>query len=354
MPAAPDTTPPTAPTALNGDRGERDPDQPRLDRLDRQRRRHRLPRRALRRARAARTSPRWRTPTGTPFSDTGSAPSTSLPLPRARRRCGRQPGLVLDDRHRDHAGGTRHDAADGADRADGDARSSTTQINLGWTASTDNVGVTGYRVERCQGAGCTNFAQVGDADRHRVQRHRPARRDHLPLPRARHRCGRQPRARYSTIATATTPAAPDTTPPTAPTGLTATRRQHAPRSTSPGPPRPTTSASPSYRVERCQGAGCTNFAQIGTPTGHGLQRHRPDRRRPAYRYRVRAADAAGNLSALLERSPARPRRAPTRRRRRRPTGLTATRSHPDHLSWTPRPKRPSTRRRRFRRPRSRR
>jgi hypothetical protein len=31
-----------------------------------------------------------------------------------------------------------------------------TQINLAWTAATDNVGVTGYRVERCQGAGCTS------------------------------------------------------------------------------------------------------------------------------------------------------------------------------------------------------
>jgi chitodextrinase len=38
---------------------------------------------------------------------------------------------------------------------------SSTQINLSWTASTDNVGVTGYRVERCQGASCTNFAQIG-------------------------------------------------------------------------------------------------------------------------------------------------------------------------------------------------
>ena len=37
---------------------------------------------------------------------------------------------------------------------------STTQINLSWTASTDNVGVTGYKVERCQGAGCSNFAQI--------------------------------------------------------------------------------------------------------------------------------------------------------------------------------------------------
>jgi alpha-tubulin suppressor-like RCC1 family protein/chitodextrinase len=40
---------------------------------------------------------------------------------------------------------------------------SISQINLSWTAATDNVGVTGYRIERCQGAGCSNFAQVGTA-----------------------------------------------------------------------------------------------------------------------------------------------------------------------------------------------
>ena len=40
---------------------------------------------------------------------------------------------------------------------------SSTQINLSWTASTDNVGVAGYRVERCQGAGCSTFTQVGTA-----------------------------------------------------------------------------------------------------------------------------------------------------------------------------------------------
>src|SRR6202041_831869 len=38
---------------------------------------------------------------------------------------------------------------------------SSAQINLGWAPSSDNVGVTGYRVERCQGAGCTSFAQIG-------------------------------------------------------------------------------------------------------------------------------------------------------------------------------------------------
>jgi PKD repeat protein len=35
------------------------------------------------------------------------------------------------------------------------------QIDLAWSASSDNVGVTGYRVERCQGSGCANFVQVG-------------------------------------------------------------------------------------------------------------------------------------------------------------------------------------------------
>src|SRR6185295_9082950 len=33
--------------------------------------------------------------------------------------------------------------------------------NLTWTASTDNVGVTNYFTERCQGIGCTSFSQLG-------------------------------------------------------------------------------------------------------------------------------------------------------------------------------------------------
>jgi len=40
---------------------------------------------------------------------------------------------------------------------------SSTQINLSWTASTDNVGVTGYSVERCQDPNCSNFAQIASA-----------------------------------------------------------------------------------------------------------------------------------------------------------------------------------------------
>ena len=37
---------------------------------------------------------------------------------------------------------------------------SQSQINLSWTGSVDNVGVTGYRLERCQGTACSNFAEV--------------------------------------------------------------------------------------------------------------------------------------------------------------------------------------------------
>src|SRR3989442_10164726 len=37
---------------------------------------------------------------------------------------------------------------------------STSQINLSWTASTSTIGIANYVVQRCQGAGCTNFAQI--------------------------------------------------------------------------------------------------------------------------------------------------------------------------------------------------
>ena len=39
--------------------------------------------------------------------------------------------------------------------------SSSSTINLSWTASTDNVGIANYQVERCQGTSCTTFTQIG-------------------------------------------------------------------------------------------------------------------------------------------------------------------------------------------------
>jgi hypothetical protein len=89
------------------------------------------------------------------------------------------------------------------------------------------------------------------------------------------------------------PPPPDTQPPTAPSNVTAT----------PGSNQIVLSWGAStdnigvtgYRVERCQGAGCGNFVQIATPTvttlnDTGLSTS------TSYSYRVRATDAAGNLS----------------------------------------------------------
>jgi hypothetical protein len=40
------------------------------------------------------------------------------------------------------------------------ATASGSQISLTWTGSTDNMGVTGYIVERCAGTGCGSFEQI--------------------------------------------------------------------------------------------------------------------------------------------------------------------------------------------------
>jgi len=40
------------------------------------------------------------------------------------------------------------------------AAGSTTQINLAWSASTSSLGIANYIVQRCQGVGCTSFAQI--------------------------------------------------------------------------------------------------------------------------------------------------------------------------------------------------
>jgi glucose/arabinose dehydrogenase/chitodextrinase len=92
---------------------------------------------------------------------------------------------------------------------------SQTQINLGWTASTDPSGVPLYRIERCQGAGCTDFVEVGTSPTNSFNntglqpsttyRYRVRAQDGAPTPNL---------SGYSNIASETTQGAPNT-PPTA-------------------------------------------------------------------------------------------------------------------------------------------
>ncbi|MGH7146639.1 MAG: fibronectin type III domain-containing protein, partial [Nitrospiraceae bacterium] len=165
-------------------------------------------------------------------------------------------------------------------------------INLSWTASTDTFGVTGYQVERCQGVGCSTFAPVttvpgtsfGDSGLTAVT-------SYSYRVRATDEAGNL--SGYSTEATAVT-LAPDTTPPTVPTGLTATAAGSSQINLSWTASTDTVGVT-GYLLERCQGAGCSSFTQIATPAGTtysdiGLLAG------TTYGYRVRATDADGNLS----------------------------------------------------------
>src|SRR5262245_28820782 len=43
------------------------------------------------------------------------------------------------------------------------AGSTSSQVSLFWGRSGDDVGVAAYHVERCNGAGCRNFGEIGTA-----------------------------------------------------------------------------------------------------------------------------------------------------------------------------------------------
>ena len=69
---------------------------------------------------------------------------------------------------------------------------SPTRVDLSWAPSTGVIGIAGYGVERCTGAGCTNFVQVEIALRDKLHRFRPQRHYHVRLSRARSQCGLNP------------------------------------------------------------------------------------------------------------------------------------------------------------------
>jgi len=98
---------------------------------------------------------------------------------------------------------------------------------------------------------------------------------------------------YSNTASATTPAPPDTEPPSAPGTLGATAISSSRIDLSWGPASDNVGVS-RYRIERCQGSGCSSFTEIATTpstsySDTGLSAS------TAYSYRVRAEDAVPNL-----------------------------------------------------------
>jgi hypothetical protein len=94
---------------------------------------------------------------------------------------------------------------------------------------------------------------------------------------------------YSNVATASTAASTIT----APTNLTATSASSSQINLTWGAATETGGTISQYRIERCQGSGCSTFAQVATSTSTSYN----DAALTAattYTYRVRASDASGN------------------------------------------------------------
>ena len=166
------------------------------------------------------------------------------------------------------------------------------EIDLSWGASSDNVGVTGYQLERCQGAGCSNFTQIATPTATSYKDTTvSASTSYSYRVRATDAAGNL--SPYSNTATTTTPT-PDTTPPSQPGTLTATAVSGGEIDLSWGASSDNVGVT-GYQLERCQGAGCSNFTQIATPTATSYK-DTTVTASTSYSYRVRATDAAGNLS----------------------------------------------------------
>jgi chitodextrinase len=205
-----------------------------------------------------------------------------------------------------------------------------TQINLSWTASIDNVGVTNYLVERCVTTSCT-FAQIAtSASTTFNNTGLTAGTGYSYRVRATDAAGNL--SAYSNTAGATTTAV-DTQAPTAPSNLTATTAGSTQINLSWTASIDNVGVT-NYLVERCVTSSCT-FAQIATTPGTtfnntGLTAS------TGYSYRVRATDAAGNLSGYSNIAGATTDTAVDTQPPTAPSNLTATAagSSQINLSWT--------------------
>ena len=164
---------------------------------------------------------------------------------------------------------------------------SSSQINLTWVDS-DNT-ETGFKIERCSGEGCTNFAQIATVGANvttYANTGLTASTSYSYRVRAYNTAGD---LGYSNIASAVTQAAPAL--PAAPTNLVATvisKSQINLTWTD------NSDNETGFRIERCKGATCTNFALIAT-VGANVTSYSNTKltANTTYRYRVYAYNASG-------------------------------------------------------------
>jgi hypothetical protein len=166
---------------------------------------------------------------------------------------------------------------------------SATAINLTWGAATESGGsIAEYLIERCQGSGCSSFAQVGTATgTSYADSGLTGSMSYTYRVRAQDAVGQT--GPYSNSATAVTAGAT----PTAPTNLAATAASSTLVNLSWGKATEAGGTISQYLIERCQGPGCSNFVQVGTASSVTFADGSLTGS-TTYSYRVRAKDSVGN------------------------------------------------------------
>ena len=163
---------------------------------------------------------------------------------------------------------------------------SSSQIALSWTDNASNE--SGFKVERCQGAGCTSFAQltmVSAGVAGYTDATVSGSTSYSYRVRAYNAGGDSD---YSNTASATTPA-PPAAPPAAPTRLKASATTGRITLTWTD----NSNNETAFRVERCVGGTCTNFAEIGSTAANvATYSDTTVARGTTYRYRVSACAAS--------------------------------------------------------------
>jgi carboxypeptidase T len=165
---------------------------------------------------------------------------------------------------------------------------SSSQINLAWTDSDGTEA--GFKIERCAGAGCTDFVQIVTVAANVSSYSNTgltALTSYSYRVRAYNAVGD---SEYSNFASAITFDAPVT--PAVPTNLVATAVSKSQINLS-----WTDNATneTGYRIERCKGSTCTNFALVAT-VGANIASYSNTKltANTTYRYRVYAYNASGN------------------------------------------------------------
>jgi len=164
---------------------------------------------------------------------------------------------------------------------------SSSQINLTWADSDTEQG---FKIERCTGAGCSDFAQIATVGANVTSYSNTGLTPSTSYSyrvRAYNAAGDSD---YSNTASAVTQAAPAL--PAAPTNLVATAVSKSQINLT-----WTDNASneTGFRIERCKGSTCTNFSQIAT-VGANVTSYANTKltANTTYRYRVYAYNASGN------------------------------------------------------------